>query len=123
MQEFLYKDLSYGIIGAAFEVHKILGKGFLENVYEEALAHEFKLNSIRFEKQKPLPVYYKNIIAKEYICDFLVEDKIIVELKAIKTVTNNDEAQLFNYLKATNMKVGILLNFGEVSLFHKRIVC
>lgn len=118
----LYEDLSYQIIGSAIEVHKVLGQGFLEAVYEEALAHEFKLNGIPFEKQKILPVKYKDIIVKEYIADFLIAGKIIVEIKAIKCLTENEEAQLQNYLKATGIRIGLLFNFGEKSLRYKRII-
>ena len=122
MKELLYKELSYKIIGAAMEVHKILGQGFLEAVYEEALAYEFKLENILFERQKTLQVIYKDIIAKEYIADFLIDSKIIIEIKAIKGLTESEEAQLQNYLKATGIKIGFLLNFGEKSLKFKRII-
>jgi GxxExxY protein len=118
-QQFLYKDLTYRIIGAAMEVHRVLGPGFLESVYEAALAHEFDLRSIRYERQKSLTVTYKGVAAGEFRADFLVESKVIVELKAIKTLTPI-EAQLINYLKGTDIRVGLLLNFGARSLEHKR---
>jgi len=120
--DLLYEELSYKIIGAAIEVHKILGCGFLEAVYEEALAHEFNLRNIPFERQKILKVKYKDIIAKEYIADFLVDGKIIIEIKAMKCLTDIEEAQLQNYLKATSIKIGLLFNFGEKSLKYKRII-
>jgi GxxExxY protein len=119
-QEFLYKDLTYTIIGAAMEVHRILGHGFLESVYEAALAHEFDLRQIPYDRQTQLQVPYKTIIAGIFRADFLVESKVVAELKAIKALTKDDEAQLLNYLKGTKYRVGLLLNFGAPSLEHKR---
>ena len=100
-QEFLYKDLTYAIIGAAMEVHGILGPGFLESVYEEALAHEFDLRGIPYERQAKLAVRYKEIVAGEFRADFLVDGKVVIELKAMKALTEGDEAQLLNYLKGS----------------------
>jgi len=122
VQEFLYKDLTFAIIGAAMEVHRVLGPGFLESVYEEALAHEFGLRGIPYERQAKLAVRYKEIIAGEFRADFLVDGKVVVELKAIKALTEGDEAQLLNYLKGTGYRVGLLLNFGAPSLEYKRRV-
>lgn len=122
MDEFLYSDLTKKVIGSAIEVHKILGSGFLESVYQEALAIEFELQKIPFEQQKPIEVSYKNRVAKQFICDFLVYDKIIIELKAIKKISNIERAQLMNYLKATGFNLGLLLNFGSKSLEIKRII-
>lgn len=119
-QRFLYKDLTYRIIGAAMEVHSVLGPGFLESVYETALAHEFDLRDIQYERQKNLTVTYKGVVVGEFRADFLVEGKVIVELKAIKKLTPIDEAQLLNYLKGTGVRLGLLLNFGARSLEHKR---
>ena len=121
-EEFLYKDLTYAIIGAAMEVHKVLGPGFLESVYEEALAHEFDLRGIPYERQAKLAVRYKGIVAGEFRADFLVDGKVVVELKAIKALMEGDEAQLLNYLKGTGYRVGLLLNFGAPSLEYKRRV-
>jgi len=121
-QEFLYKELTYAIIGAAMEVHRILGPGFLESVYEEALAHEFDLRGIPYRRQTRLAVRYKEIVAGEFRADFLVDGKVVVELKAIKTLTEGDEAQLLNYLKGTGYRVGLLLNFGAPSLEYERRV-
>ena len=117
---FLYKDLTYAIIGAAMEVHRTLGHGFLESVYEEALAHEFALRGITYDRQAKLAVRYKTIVAGEFRADYLVDHKIVVELKAIKALSEGDEAQLLNYLKGTGYRVGLLLNFGAPSLEHKR---
>jgi len=119
-QEFLYKNLTYAIIGAAMEVHKVLGPGFLEWVYEEALAHEFDLRGIPYQRQGRLAVRYKEIVAGEFPADFLAEGKVVVELKAIKALTKGDEAQLLNYLKGTGGSVGLLLNFGAPSLEYRR---
>jgi len=121
-KEFLYKDLTYAIIGAAMEVHRILGPGFLESVYEEALAHEFDLRSISYERQAQLAVRYKEIVAGDFRADFLVEGKVVVELKAIKALTAVEDAQLLNYLKGAGYRIGLLLNFGTPSLERKRRV-
>ena len=118
----ILKEITSKILNAGFEVHKELGAGFLEAVYEEALSHEFRLQSLNFERQKPLDVFYKGVKVKQYIVDFLVEDSVIVELKAIRTYTNVDMAQVLNYLKASNYQVGLLLNFGAASLQYKRLV-
>jgi len=117
-----HSELTRAIIGAAMEVHSNLGPGFLESVYEEAMAIEFKLRGISFERQKPTPVMYKGEKAKDFFCDYLVGEKVLVELKAIKAITNNEEAQILNYMKATRLEVGLLINFGEQSLKYKRMV-
>ncbi len=120
--DLLYTDLTRKIIGAAMEVHRNLGFGFLEGVYEDALAVEFDLQDIVFEKQKPLTVLYKGYKVRDYICDFLVEEKVLVELKAIKALTVTEEAQLLNYLKGTGLELGLLINFGQSSLKYKRFI-
>jgi len=104
------------------EVHGTLGSGFLESVYDEALAIEFDVRNISYERQKSIDVIYKGRQAKQFICDFLVAEKVLVEIKAISQLTKVEEAQLINYLKATGIKVGLLINFGEKSLKHKRFV-
>ena len=121
-KDLLYNDLTRTIIGAAMEVHSNLGPGFLESVYEAAMAIEFNLQKVSYECQKAIPVMYKGEKAKDFFCDFLVGHKVLVELKALKTVTNTEEAQILNYLKATGLKVGLLINFGEQSLKYKRLV-
>lgn len=118
----LYKDLTGKIIGAAMEVHSTLGCGFLESVYEEALAVEFGLRGVGFERQKYLDVFYKGTNVKKFVCDFLVAGTILVELKAIKELTQTGMAQVLNYLKATELKLGLLLNFGSRSLQYKRLI-
>lgn len=120
--DLLYSDLTREIIGAAMEVHKTLGNGFLESVYEEALAIEFDLRKVRYERQKSIDVFYKGLLAKQFVCDFLVGEKVLVELKALKAITNIEEAQILNYLRATGVEVGLLINFGEQSLKYKRLV-
>ena len=122
MTEILYKELSYAIVGAAMEVHRILGPGFLEAVYQAALAHELTLRGIPFEEHKRLPVYYKGVLVGDYEADFVVEDKIILELKAVSTFHPKHEAQAHNYLAATGLRLAILLNFGAESLQHERVV-
>jgi len=117
-----HSELTRNIIGAAMEVHRHLGSGFLESVYEESLAIELQLRNIIYERQKPLNILYKGKLAKQFICDLLIESKVLVELKATKSLTSVDEAQLLNYLKATGTKIGLLFNFGESSLKFKRLV-
>ena len=119
----LHEKETYKIIGAAMEVHRELGCGFLEAVYQEALEKEFCLQHIPYRREMPLPVYYKNeILQKAYIADFVCYDKIIVELKALSGLSNEHEAQILNYLKAAKLRVGLLINFGGKSLEYKRMV-
>ena len=113
MSKLLYEDLSYKIIGAAREVYKELGPGYLESVYEDALCYELDLLTIDYQRQIELDVHYKNIkFERRFRADLLVENKILVENKAIKKITNQVEAQLINYLKTTRLRVGLLFNFG-----------
>ena len=122
-QEFPLKNETYAIIGAAMEVHKHLGFGFLEAVYQEALEIEFLKQEIHFVCQAPLNIIYKDIkLSKQYFADFICYDSVIVELKALSELTTDHDAQILNYLKATNKKVGLLINFGKPSLQYKRIV-
>jgi GxxExxY protein len=121
--DLLYENETYKIIGASMEVHKELGTGFLEAVYQEALEKELALQNIPFKREVILPIYYKNILLqKAYIADFICYDKIIVELKALSALNAEHIAQLLNYLKATDLKLGLLINFGKQSLEHKRII-
>ena len=117
---FLYKELTQAIIGAAMEVHGVLGPGFLEAVYAAALARELVLRSVPYRREVELSVMYKGALAGTYRADFVADDKVIVEIKAAKQLTEIDEAQLLNYLKATGQRVGLLLNFGARSLEIKR---
>lgn len=118
----LHNELTREIIGAAMEVHNYLGPGFLENVYEEALVIELDLRKVHYERQKGIDVFYKGLLAKQFFCDLLVGEKVLVELKALKTITGVEEAQILNYMKATGLEVGLLINFGEQSLKHKRFI-
>lgn len=119
----LYKEYTEQIIGAFYEVHNELGCGFLEAVYQEALAFEFELKGIPFEKEKQLRIKYKNrTLNKFYQADFICFDKIIVEVKALSALNSEHEAQLLNYLKATGIKIGLIVNFGEKSLKYKRMI-
>lgn len=113
MTELLLKDEVYQVVGAAMEVYNQLGNGFLEAVYQEALAIEFELRGIPYKAQVPLHIRYKERqLRQTYIADFVTHEQIIVELKAIKLLSANEEAQLLNYLKTSDLRVGVLLNFG-----------
>ena len=119
----IYKQECYDIVAACMEVHKELGAGFLEPVYQEALENEFALQSIPFERELPLDIKYKRLILnKKYIADFVCYNKIIVELKALNNLAGEHEAQVINYLKTTGFSLGLLVNFGAKSLFYKRLV-
>jgi len=110
------------IIGAAFAVSNTLGSGFLEKVYENALAHELRKCGLRANQQKPVEVYYDDIKVGSYAADMVVEDEVIVELKAVTAFDSIHYAQLLNYLKATGLRTGLLLNFGTPKLGIKRVV-
>ena len=113
--------LSNKIIGAAIEVHKQLGPGLLESAYEECLAHEFELSQIPFERQEPLPVIYKGVnLDCGYRLDFLVDNSVVIELKAVERLLPIHEAQVITYLKLANCKLGLLLNFN-VTLMKRGI--
>ncbi|MEN6384686.1 MAG: GxxExxY protein [Phycisphaerales bacterium] len=121
-KNFVASGITGDIIGASMEVHNQLGPGFLESVYEEALAVELELKGIHFKRQSELPVFYKNQKIKQFVCDFIVDDKIIVELKAIKQIGEIEKLQVINYLKASKYEIGLLFNFGEKSLEWKRLI-
>jgi GxxExxY protein len=104
------------------EVHRVLGPGFLEAVYETALAYELTQCGIRFEAQKRLPVFYKDQLVGQYAADFVIEDQSILEIKAVSNLTKSHEAQAHHYLAATRLKLAILINFGAESLQQKRVV-
>ena len=119
-KNFLYNDLSEKIIGCAYKVFNSLGTGFLEKVYENALMKELTNSELRVLQQHPIKVYYEGTIVGDYIADILVEKKIIVEVKAVRELSKVHETQLVNYLKATGLKVGLLINFGsEIGIRRK----
>jgi len=120
--DILFKELSYAVVGAAMAVQGTLGSAFLESVYEAALAHEMDLRGIAYERQAELPVFYKGTQAGFFKADFVVEGKIILELKAVKVINEIHQAQAHNYLAASNLRLAIILNFAAPSLEYKRIV-
>lgn len=112
-----FSELSKRVIGCAIEVHRTLGPGLLESAYRQCLCHELRLNEIRFEAEKPLPVEYKGCrLDCGYRIDILVEDEIIVELKSVETLNQVHEAQILSYLKLMNKKKGLLINFNVTLL-------
>ena len=111
-EEFPLKDVTERIISCAIEVHKALGPGLLENVYEEALAYEFTLKGIKYLRQGEISLKYKGKDIGKHRIDYLVEDEVIVELKAVEVMNRIYEAQLLTYLKATGKRVGLLINFN-----------
>jgi len=124
MSMLVYKEETYRIVGACMEVHRELGPGFLEGVYQEALAEEFSEQRIPANREQKLEILYKGKpLQKHYYADFVCYDKVIVELKAVRELLPDHDAQLFNYLKATGLKLGLLINFGSPSLMYKRIAC
>ena len=110
------------IIGCAFTVSNELGSGFLEKVYENALAYELRQAGLKLEQQHPVRVYYDKVVVGDYVADLLVEDCVLVELKAIKALGDIEMAQCLNYLKATGLRICLLLNFGQPRVQTKRIV-
>ncbi len=114
VKELLLREEVYAIVGAAMEVHTELGNGFLEAVYHAALKLELATRNIPFESEKPLPVFYKGQkLNAEYRADMICYGQVIVELKALEKLTGKEESQVLNYLKATGLRVGVLINFGS----------
>jgi GxxExxY protein len=124
MTDLLLKNEVYAIIGAAIEVHRELGSGFLEAVYQEAFELELYNHDVPFESQKPLIIYYKDRrLNKEYVADLVCYGQIVVEIKAIDRLSGKEESQILNYLKATGMRIGLLINFGSIGkLEWKRFI-
>ena len=116
-----YEELSEKIIGAFYKVHKTLGYGFLESVYEGAMKLEFEKVGLKFENQVPIYVFYDGKVVGKFIPDFIIEEKIIVEIKANKEFGENDGKQLLNYLASTDKEVGLLLNFGIKPGIKRRV--
>jgi len=117
-----HSDLTEKIIKAAYTVHNTLGFGFLEKVYQNALAIEIRKTELRVNHEQPIIVYYDNAIVGEYVADLVVDEKIILELKAVKELSSAHEVQLVNYLKATGMEVGLLINFGHSVQVKRKIL-
>jgi len=115
-------DLTYRINGAIYEVSRELGAGFLEKVYENALMTEFTLQGLRAESQVPVKVEYKGAKVGDYCADIVVEEKVLLELKAVEFLNKSHEAQLLNYLKATGIKIGLLVNFTFPKAEIKRFI-
>lgn len=122
MTELLYKDLTFAVIGAAMEVHRVLGPGFLEAVYQAAMQRELSLRDISCKRQVELPVRYKDIWVGNYLADFIIEDKLIVEIKAVSNFNSQHQAQAMHYLAATGCRLALLINFGTGSLEHRRVI-
>ncbi len=123
MTEIVYKEESYKIIGLCMEVHRNLGNGFLEIVYKDALEFEFRKSNIPFEREKEYIVNYKEtILPHKFYSDFVVYDKIILEIKSMSGIADEHMAQTMNYMKVSGNKLGLLVNFGQPSLQYKRIV-
>jgi len=122
MADIIFEELSFQVMSAVFEVHNVLGSGFLEKVYENALVKEFGLRGIKVETQKEINVSYKGDNIGRYYADILVDGKVIIELKAVDKLSRLNEAQLLNYLKATGIKLGYLINMGSKSVEYKRLV-
>ena len=116
------ETISQRVIRCAFDVSNTLGAGFLEKVYENALCVELEKNGLRFQTQRPVTVNYKGFQVGKYVADIVVEDKLLLELKALSAMCSSHDAQVMNYLKATDLSVGLLLNFGRPRLGIKRIV-
>jgi GxxExxY protein len=122
-KDFIYRKETYNLISCCLEVHNALGRGFVEAVYKDALAIEFQQNEIDFEREKKFEISYKGeLLPHYYYADFVVNGKIILEVKAQENIIGNHYKQLINYLAASNLKLGLLVNFGENSLKFKRVV-
>jgi GxxExxY protein len=123
MTDYILKDKTYAIIGACIKVHNTLGSGFVESVYQEALEKEFVARNIDFIRQKRLKLYYDGqLMTKYFIADFLCFKEIVLEIKAVDYVINEHQRQLLNYLKASRLPLGLLVNFGRTSLQVKRLI-
>ena len=120
-KEIIHKELSYEIVAAALEVHKNLGPGFTETIYEEAFCKELRLRGISFQRQFGVTVWYKEEEIGRYQLDLLIDDKIVVEIKAVSQMVDHFEYQVHAYLKAAKKRLGLLVNFGKKSLELKRI--
>lgn len=121
-REYIDADVSHRVIGAFYATYNGLGHGFLESVYENALALQMQASGLRFKRQPPLAVRFRDHVVGVFRADFLVEDKLIIELKAVEHLLPAHESQLLNYLKATGIKLGLLLNFGPKAQIKRRVL-
>ena len=122
MVDLLYKGQTFAVIGAAMEVHKILGPGFLESVYQAALERESTLRGIAFEHKVKLPVTCKEVSVGIYEADLVIDGKFVVEIKAVSKFNASHQAQAMHYLAVTGLRLALLLNFGTGSLEHRRVI-
>ncbi len=123
MSQILYKNESYFVVGLCMDVHNELGKGFSEAVYSDALEIELKSNGVPFRKEVKFDIIYKGELLKHhYFADFIIDDKIILELKAVEKISSGHIKQTLNYLAASKMKLGLIVNFGEDSFTYKRVL-
>ncbi|MEK6793204.1 MAG: GxxExxY protein [Spirochaetota bacterium] len=121
--ELLFKDESYTIVGICMEVHRILGEGFNEIIYKDALEYEFKQNGVSFERERRYTIQYKDtVLPHDYIADFSVYNTVLLEIKAIECLTKSHAKQCLNYLAAEKLRLALLINFGEDSLKYQRVV-
>jgi GxxExxY protein len=123
MENYIFKEENYKIVGICMEIHRILGGGLAEILYKDALEYEFQLHGIPFQREREYKVYYKDIILPhKYYADFVVYDNIILEVKAVKDIIDEHIAQTINYLKITESRLGIIANFSNSELQHKRLI-
>ena len=116
-----YEELTDKVINVFYKVYNTLGYGFLEKVYEKAMIIEFERMGLNYINQAPVKVYYEGSVVGDYVADFIIENKVIVELKATRQLTKTDENQLLNYLTATGLEVGLLLNYGEKPEIKRKV--
>jgi GxxExxY protein len=122
MKNYKYSEMTEKIIGAAYKVHNTLGSGFLEKVYQNSLVIEIRALGFDVEVEKPVKVYYHGEVVGNYVADIIVDGKVLLEIKAIKELSGIHEAQILNYLKATGIEVGLLINFGRSVNIKRRIM-
>lgn len=121
-EQYIYSDITSEILNVAFEVHKLIGPGFVESVYQKAMLVECNMRQIEADTEIELPVYYKEVKVGSRRADLLIKKKVIVELKAVSDLNDTHLAQAINYLEAFNLEVGLLINFGGKSLRYKRVI-
>lgn len=123
MEDFPHKELTYKIIGICMEVHNNLGTGFSEIVYKDAIEFELKNQNIQFEREKEFSVKYKETVLKhKFYADFVINEQVIIEIKSVKEIKDEFYAQCINYLKISELKIALLVNFGKTKLEYKRII-